>query len=789
MRNDGASHLMRSRAGTLKRLAFVLLAVVPPPGHAQRPPAASASGACESRQIISVDPQGGWRCALALQPADAFVVRVDQRDIDVIVALQDTRGRQAFSVDSPTQRASAEVLLVGPRLSGSYALVVRPRSTVRSAQRALITMDRVSEPAALTTGLAELTRASAPDDRQTPESGKVRTAQLQSALVQFQSAGAKEWQAETLLRLAATQYSALADWATSASNAQLAMDAFSQLQDPVLHAQAAAMRAAALIETVSATTTVSKGAGTDQAQSPLDEPIGLSEAAALVLQNAGLRYGQAQALNFAGIGLFYKGDYSAARSRYEQAAAIFRSLGDSASAALPMQNVAHIDLDSGDYARAIASFKAVLDVLDPVANAGQYVTVLINLGTAQYVMGQFEAALRSLTTALEICEKRAFAAEQARSLHGLGMVYLVIGDRDRAQVFLERALELRRPLASQDPRGLQTSLIRVGDLRREQGDVRGALTLHTQALDGALAATEKARALYAIGLDHEQNGAATPAAQAYKGGLALDMPQDFPVRVALMGRYGALQVRSGDNSGRALVVRAAQLHEAHGDTDRAAENYLALAEADRQRQQLTSALRNAQKAVSLYESQRLRAVNPDLRATYLANRAEASELLGETYMTLWDRAPNAREKERLADTALLAVEVGRQRALEDFRSLADSTAGESASDFATLDAQLSAKRHRLATLLEQQSPRADMIAALRRDISLLRTQIDLAETKPLGTRSRRPPCGCRNRSPRFRARCNCARQCSFTSWELGRAGYGRSLASRSRSHRWPVAPG
>ena len=85
------------------------------------------------------------------------------------------------------------------------------------------------------------------------------------------------------------------------------MDAFSQLQDPVLHAQAAVMRAAALIETVSATTTASQGADTDRAQSPLDEPIGLSDAAALVLQKAGARYGQAQALNFAGIGLFYQG--------------------------------------------------------------------------------------------------------------------------------------------------------------------------------------------------------------------------------------------------------------------------------------------------------------------------------------------------------------------------------------------------------------------------------------------------------------------------------------------------
>ena len=115
------------------------------------------------------------------------------------------------------------------------------------------------------------------------------------------------------------------------------------------------------------------------------------------------------------------------------------------------------------------------------------------------------------------------------------MVYLVIGDRDRAQVFLERALELRRPLASQDPRGLQTSLIRVGDLRRERDDIRGALSLHGQALEAAVSPWQKARALYSIGRDHEQSGALATATQAYKRGLDLDVPQDFPVRVALMG--------------------------------------------------------------------------------------------------------------------------------------------------------------------------------------------------------------------------------------------------------------
>ena len=123
--------------------------------------------------------------------ADAFVVRVDQRNLDVVVSLQEASGRQAVAVDSPTKRASAEVLLAGPRLSGKYALLVQAKPGIASAQRASLTLEHVDGPTALLAGLAEMTRAAAPDERQTPESGKDRIAQLQAALATLQSAGAK----------------------------------------------------------------------------------------------------------------------------------------------------------------------------------------------------------------------------------------------------------------------------------------------------------------------------------------------------------------------------------------------------------------------------------------------------------------------------------------------------------------------------------------------------------------------------------------------------------------------
>ena len=220
-----------------------------------------------------------------------------------------------------------------------------------------------------------MTRASAPDERQTPESGKHRIAQLQSALGDVavrrcEANGKPKCCCASRRRTTGSSTTPLPLRRARARDGRV----FARFGDPVGHAQAAdhSCGSRSSKPRLRRRRLALAGAATI-AQSPLDEAIGLSTRSARPADRPGSATRQAQALNFAGVGLFYQGDYSAARSRYEQAAAIFRSLGDATSAALPLQNIAHIDYDSGDYATAIASFKSALDVLDPVANARQYV--------------------------------------------------------------------------------------------------------------------------------------------------------------------------------------------------------------------------------------------------------------------------------------------------------------------------------------------------------------------------------------------------------------------------------
>ena len=103
-------------------------------------------------------------------------------------------------------------------------------------------------------------------------------------------------------------------------------------------------------------------------------------------------------------------------------------------------------------------------------------------------------------------------------------------------------------------------------------------------------------------------------------------------------------------------MKAAQVQEAIGDDDYAAETYALLASEERRVDQIDSAVRHIGKALSLYDEQRIRAVNPDLRATYISNRAAAYELQADLYMTLWQRSSSQADKDRLASSALGTAE-------------------------------------------------------------------------------------------------------------------------------------
>lgn len=697
-------------------------------------PAGSDVVTCAGLQQARVADGAPWRCRAALQANHSYLAEVARQTRDITLELIGPNGQRVLKVDSPTRRQGPELLFQIPHVAGNYTLVLDAAD--QSVPPAIVElrfreMPEAAPQSALARGMSAMTTAAATVEQPGKQTLQRQAALLRSAVAELHAAGAHAQEAEAQLRTAALNYWSILEWPPVIAAAREARRLYDTLPDPVMSAQAALLEAITLIEVRQAPQSGARVAP-KAGRTPLDEAVDLLETAASQFHRAGLAYDEAVATNYLGIALYSKGRHAQARERYAAAARLFGQLREAPDEAMALQNIAVLDFDAGDYAEAVASYKRELPKLDPVRDRESYVTVLNNLGLAQSVLGNTDEAITTLLRALPLTQADTQVSERSRVYHNLGRTYLNLGDEERGRTFAEQALKLRQSAAGQDRRGLLTSLLRVGDLYREEGDTQRALKLHLQALDSASSPQENIRVLLAVGQDQMAAGTAAAAITTYERALKLDLPTDWPARTSVTGAYGYALSRSGRKEGRALLLKAAQTHAAVGDDELAAQDYYLLAAEEERAGEYESALRNVGKALSMFNSQRLRAVNPDLRATYVANRAAAYELQAGLYMSQWERAQGTADRNRFASAALSSVELLRQRALDDFRQFALQPGQGSASGAAALvelDSRLATKRHRLAFFLDQEKPDPERIANLRREIALLRTELDVAQVK------------------------------------------------------------
>ena len=447
-----------------------------------------------------------------------------------------------------------------------------------------------------------------------------------------------------------------------------------------------------------------------------------------------MAYDEAHALNNLGIAFQYQGRFAEARTRYLAAAQLFERAHERTSRVLPLQNVAALDYEAGNYADAIASYQGLLKQLDPQSDTSNYVAILNNLGTAQYAVGNTAGALNVLSHALSLTAGDAIPADRARTLHALGRTYLIVGDTERGAVFLEQALEMRRALGEGDRRGLLISLIRNGDLQRERGAIQEALKLHMQALDYALSPQEKTRVLLSAGLDHMASGDISAALAMYQRALELELPEDWPARVSVRGAHAYALMLKGDPEARTLLIKAAKAHESAGDDELAAQDYYLIASYDLRTGQYASALQSVEKSLSLVRVATASRDQPRSSGHLCRHPGGSVRTAGGDTDVAGGARAGWRDDGAVAILRAVCSRVAPRARTERFprvRTIAGSrVATVPPSDtLLELDSRLAAKRHRLATVMDQQNPAAEYVASLRRDIALLRTELDVEQAR------------------------------------------------------------
>ncbi|MDQ3461386.1 MAG: tetratricopeptide repeat protein [Deinococcota bacterium] len=189
---------------------------------------------------------------------------------------------------------------------------------------------------------------------------------------------------------------------------------------------------------------------------------------------------RAKALNGAGMLAWFQGDYSAARSHFEESLAIRREVGDKQGIAASLSNLASIDYQQGGYVLPPSRFEESLAIRREAGDKQGIANSLGNLGIVALDQGDFTSAHllheESLAIRREVGDKRAIAF----SLYGLAQVAHAQGDDAKAYALFEESLAIRQEV--DDRTGMADSLNRLGLVALDRGEHAKARALVKESL-------------------------------------------------------------------------------------------------------------------------------------------------------------------------------------------------------------------------------------------------------------------------------------------------------------------
>lgn len=378
-----------------------------------------------SRAVRHIAPGQAHEYRLELQAGDYFGLEVEQRGVDVGLALYDPRAELQLEMDLPTEDLGTEPLLGIAESTGSHRLTVEAWEGVGSGGSYALTVSAM-RPA----GGDDRLRAAAAREFYEGERlswgrrHEKALAPYSRALELWRRLGDEFWQAETLDRLGSA-YRHLGDSFQAAEHRRQAVRLFARLPgDPTFHAASASHLA--------------------------------------------LDYQEL-------------GQLDRAVEWYQKALELQRRSGDRRGQGVSLGALANIYKIQGELQKALDSFEQALELLDRPQDRRYRAFQLHNLGTLYHRLGRREAALDNLRAA-----ERAFAGLgllrwQASSLSQIGQLALESGDSERALRTLGHALTLRQQVG--DRRGEAVALRKIGSALLAGGDVEEARSRYLQALD------------------------------------------------------------------------------------------------------------------------------------------------------------------------------------------------------------------------------------------------------------------------------------------------------------------
>ncbi len=394
-------------------------------------------------------------------------VLVDQKGIDIVLALSAADGKPLLEVDNNLSGTrGVEVVSLVADVSAAYQLNVRSLEKDASAGRYEIRIDDLR-----TATEADRKRVAAErsyfagaklQSERTGDAWRKAIDQYSEALRLMREAADRRGEAMTLTNIGSI-YNLLGEPQKALENLNQALAVWRAIGDSHLEA---------ITHTING-----------RVYYALGEPQKALESYALalpVMRTVGDQSGEAG--TFTQIGTVYRlvGDPQKALDHFAQALPLFRALGDRRNEATVLNNMGTVYSLLGDSPKAFYYFEQVLPLVRATGDRRVETATLTNMGILHTLSGDPQKALEYLNPALAITRERNDRKTEAAVLTHTGTAYSVLGDKDKAVEYLERALQLR--VAVSDRPGEAITLNHLARAYAVSHDPEKALEYYGKAL-------------------------------------------------------------------------------------------------------------------------------------------------------------------------------------------------------------------------------------------------------------------------------------------------------------------
>jgi CHAT domain-containing protein/tetratricopeptide (TPR) repeat protein len=241
-----------------------------------------------------------------------------------------------------------------------------------------------------------------------------------------------------------------------------------------------------------------------------------------IFQAVGDRRWEAFTLNGIGVAYLSLGETQKALEKFNEALLILRALGDRSEEAATLTNVGAAHLSMGETQKALEKFNESLLIRRAVGDRGGEAITLNNIGRVYWSLGEAQKALEKFNEALPLRRTVGDRSGEATTLHNIGAVYWSLGETQKALEKYNEALPLRRAVG--DRRREAATLHNIGDVYWSLGETQKALEKYNEALPILQAVGDRsgeASTLHNIGAVYRSLGEAQKALEKYNEALLL----------------------------------------------------------------------------------------------------------------------------------------------------------------------------------------------------------------------------------------------------------------------------